>query len=95
MNYPTAADIRAATMKAIDEIKARHAAASPGPWKYEWHDWSPQVIHPAGTGYPVAHCFGNNLGNAEFIVHAWQDVRTLLDEVARLTIALQALETGT
>jgi hypothetical protein len=78
----------------LARIAARHAAASPGPWRYERHDWSPQIVHPADDRFPTAHCYGTNPADAEFIVHAWEDVRTLLDEVARLRVAVLALETG-
>jgi hypothetical protein len=81
-------------MIAIDEIEARHAAASPGPWRYERRDFAPRIVHPA-SGYSLpAHSYSMNPADAVFIAHSWQDVRTLLDEVARLRIAVQSLETG-
>jgi hypothetical protein len=79
----------------LARIAVRHAAASPGPWRYERHDWSPQIVHSADDRFPVAHCYGTNPADAEFIVHAWRDVRTLLGEVERLKVAVQALETET
>jgi hypothetical protein len=82
-------------VRVIDEIEARHAATSPGPWRYGPRDFAPRIVYPA-SGYSLpAHSYSMNPADAEFIAHSWQDVRTLLDEVARLTIALQALEIGT
>jgi hypothetical protein len=82
-------------VRVVDEIEARHAAASPGPWRYEPRDFAPRIVYPA-SGYSLpAHSYSMNPADAVFIAHSWQDVRTLLDEVARLTIALQALEIGT
>lgn len=83
------------TSDELRQIEARHAAASPGPWRYEPRDFTPRIVR-AASGYSLpAHCYGTNPADAEFIVHAWSDVRTLLDEVERLRVAVQALETGT
>jgi hypothetical protein len=78
----------------LRQIEARHAAASPGPWRYEPRDYTPRIVRAASGLDLPAHCYGTNPADAEFIVHAWQDVRRLVAEVERLRVAVQALEIG-
>jgi hypothetical protein len=83
------------TADELARIAARHAAASPGPWRHERRDFAPRIVYPA-SGYSIpAHSYSTNPEDAVFIAHAWQDVWTLLDEVERLRTAVQALEIGT
>jgi hypothetical protein len=78
----------------LRQIRARHAAASPGPWRYEPRDCTPRIVRAVDRFALPAHCYGTNPADAEFIAAAWQDVRTLLAEVERLRVAVQALEIG-
>lgn len=66
------------TEQQLDEIEARHTAATKGPWKRS-EDYS-DIVAPDGSqlaSYWLA-------ADGEFIAHAPDDVRTLLDEVRRL-----------
>jgi hypothetical protein len=87
----------------LRQIEARHAAASPGPWKCKHPaDMTrasssgaiPSIVYPNSEGYPLAHCYGGNFGDTDFITAAWDDVRRLVAEVERLRVAIQALEVG-
>lgn len=70
------------TEQQLDEIETRHAAASKGPWRRS-EDYS-DVLAPDGS--QLASYWMS--ADGEFIAHAPEDVRTLLDEVRRLTAAL-------
>jgi len=70
------------TPKREQEIRARDAAATPGPWSA--NEPTGFVVDP--TGQPLA-IFGGGLqdrADAAFIAHAREDVPTLLAEIERL-----------
>ena len=74
----------------LDPIKAREAAATPGPWKVV--DPGYRVAVDDGTGFLVANTFmapsSRDLPDARFIAHARTDVPALLAEVERLRAEL-------
>ncbi len=73
-------------MNRIEEITARHEAATAGPWE----------VSPAGHIFsdplkPIAFVGGNDNqadADAAFIAHARQDIPFLLDEIERLNAQL-------
>lgn len=70
----------------IRAIEARLAAITPGPWDVELYE----VLGPDRYGQPeIAVC--DTEADAAFIAAAPADLRFLLDEVARLRAALNAL----
>lgn len=85
-------------MTRFGDIQARHAAATPGPWRAGPFDTGKPrgtcawVFPPAGhTLDRVADCGADTeegRADAEFIAHCPDDVRWLLDRVTRLTEAL-------
>ncbi len=88
------------TPEELDAIRAREQAATPGPWTGPEYDDSPGDagwwINGGGThGSAYEHAVAVALpynprggDDAEFIVHAREDVLALLAEVARLTAPL-------
>jgi hypothetical protein len=73
------------TSQQLDDIDARHKAATPGPWKRS-EDYS-DILAPDGSqlaSYWLA-------GDGEFIAHARQDVPALVAEIRRLQAALDEM----
>jgi hypothetical protein len=68
-------------------IRAREAAATPGPWAIEWdHDDVTDAPFPVSLG-PIGyleHHGERDVADAEFVAHARADVPALLAEVDRL-----------
>ena len=73
------------TEQQLDEIETRAAAATKGPWRRS-EDYS-DVLAPDGS--QLASYWMS--ADGEFIAHAPDDVRTLLDEVRRLTADLDEM----
>lgn len=82
------------TPEQLNEITARHEAATPGPWKHDdgdtWGDYSiyaPNREFLANIGGPIQVIeivSDTDKANAEFIAHARQDIPNLVTEVKRL-----------
>lgn len=72
------------TKKRLAAIRARDAAATPGPWEAD--DW--EIYGPDQSVWVGETCdsddWNKSCANAEFIAHARTDVRDLLAEVERL-----------
>ena len=74
-------------MNEIQEIEARLAAATPGPWDVETipETGESRVFVRSNTGDPMLDVsvapHGVRAEDAEFIAHAPEDIRALLDEV--------------
>ena len=73
------------TQEQIEQIRKRHEAATPGPWRVpEGYSW--RVAE--GDTY-ICNMFGRqdlqDSENAEFIAHARTDIPLLLDEIDRLS----------
>lgn len=78
-------------MSALDEIRGRLDAATPGPW--EW-DGTPRRRYLEGRGEGILSCAAllyPSERNAEFIAHAPADVAFLLDLVSKQQAALDAV----
>ena len=74
-------------MNEIQEIEARLAAATPGPWSRSGYDVGQVVYGPGGQPDLIGPISTNSdIEDAEFIAHAPKDVRALIDEVGRLTV---------
>ena len=72
-------------MNEIQEIEARLAAATPGPWSRSGHDVGQVVYGPGGQPDLIGPISTNSdIEDAEFIAHAPVDIRALIDEVKRL-----------
>lgn len=79
------------SMERIHQIKARLAAATPGPW--EWY--CPRLYYKimSGDNYVMEATEGVRSGNdAEFIANAPTDIEFLLAEVDRLQKALNTAD---
>jgi len=70
----------------LEQIKCRHSMATPGPWSAE----SGLLMSPT-TGEILCdgEWYERELGegftdNESFVVHSWEDVRWLIEEVERL-----------
>lgn len=74
----------------IDAIRARHAAATRGPWRLRPPFDPPQEVVSSPAGFVCNTLRGNDRANGEFIAASWQDVADLLAEVDRLRAALKA-----
>lgn len=71
----------------LDPIRARLAAATPGPWYSEWvpdDDWIVVYGQPHGAYVCPEVCTLTDDADAEFIAHAPADIAALLAEVERL-----------
>lgn len=84
-------------MDRLDEIRARLAAATPGPWKNtgtgvnQDAEWWYSVEDAGGEWvYDRAGVYACREQDADFIAHAPTDMAYLLDEVARLLAELRA-----
>ncbi|MFF2383696.1 hypothetical protein [Streptomyces sp. NPDC058108] len=79
------------TADQLDDIEARAAAATPGPWSSH-EDWPGRVFSDGGPNYlHIARTTGWNAeANERFIAHAREDVDALLAEVRRLRTELTA-----
>jgi hypothetical protein len=75
-------------MTRLDDIQARHAAITPGPWRATGDDWI-----EGADGQDIAQGVFDEQwdADAEFIAHCPDDVRWLLDRVTQLTEALTLL----
>ena len=77
-------------MNEIQEIEARLAAATPGPWDVETipETGESRVVVRSNTGDPMLDVsvapHGVRAEDAEFIAHAPEDIRALIAEVKRL-----------
>ena len=80
-------------LERIEEIEARAAKATPGPWKLETH-----IVEPEGSSQVIrcgdrVDCWNNeSCANAEFIAHAREDVPWLCETVRQLIARLGAVE---
>ena len=79
-------------MNEIQEIEARLAAATPGPWDVETipETGESRVFVRSNTGDPMLDVsvapHGVRAEDAEFIAYAPEDIRALIAEVGRLTV---------
>ena len=79
-------------MNKIQEIEARLAAATPGPWDVETipETGESRVVVRSNTGDPMLDVsvapHGVRAEDAEFIAYAPDDIRALIAEVGRLTV---------
>jgi hypothetical protein len=93
------------TDQELKEIRERLEAATPGPWFVSDNgftkrgDGPPTVYAPDDELRYIAVCNDGfninptpNLSNAQFIAHAPNDIRRLLDEVERLRKEISAYE---
>lgn len=83
-------------MGKIDEIRARHAAATKGPWKFTCSPESSlyganERILSFGGRYGYEEYRGQEPGmdDEAFIQHSWEDVQHLLAEIERKDEALR------
>lgn len=72
------------TEERINEIRARLAAASPGPWRIGPVFDEPQETIVCDAQMVANTVHGNDMPNAALIAHAPTDIADLLDEVDRL-----------
>ena len=78
------------TSQQLEEIRARCEAATPGPWVAEV-----KTLYGVSVSMPTENRYYDirtNKHDADFIAHARQDIPDLLDEVERLNIIIQGLE---
>ena len=79
-------------MNEIQEIEARLAAATPGQWDVDTIPETGEscVVVRSNTGDPMLDVsvatHGVRAEDAEFIAHAPEDIRALIEEVGRLTV---------
>ncbi len=67
-------------MHEIQEIEARLAAATPGPWSRSGYDVGQVVYGPGGQPDLIGPISTNSdIEDAEFIAHAPEDMKLLLD----------------
>lgn len=81
------------TKETLDAIKARVAAATPGPWyvHYDQRRWV-RAYGPSGDHDLADESWKENRDNdALFVAHARQDVPALLDEIERLQARVESL----
>ena len=77
-------------MNEIQEIEARLSAATPGPWSRSGYDVGQVVYGPGGQPDLIGPISTNSdIEDAEFIAHAPEDIRALLDEVKAVKAAVQ------
>ena len=85
-------------MNEIQEIEARLEAATQGPWDVETipETGESRVIVRSNTGDPMLDVsvapHGVRAEDAEFIAHAPEDIRALIDEVTDLRMKLEAAQ---
>jgi hypothetical protein len=77
------------TEQQLDDIDARHKAATKGPWTVS-ENYS-DVLGPDGDQLASYWDPTSQTRNGEFIAHAREDVPALLDEVRRLRFRLAEL----
>ena len=71
----------------LQAIEARLEAATPGPWSRSGYDVGQVVYGPGGQPDLIGPISTNSdIEDAEFIAHAPEDIRALIDEVGRLTV---------
>lgn len=74
----------------ISEIKDRLEKATPGPWEADICETGSGVVSDEGwicqLWYKTEEPMENHICNADFIAHAPEDIRFLLDEIDRLQI---------
>lgn len=75
----------------LEAIRARHAAATAGPYRDDG-EWDTQHVIHAPTQAICNTLHGNDAANAVFLSASWQDVSDLLAEVDRLRAEMKALE---
>ncbi len=73
----------------VEAIRARHAAATLGPWQHGG-EWDTQHVVLAESQAVCNTLHGNDAANARFIAESWQDVADLLSEVDRLRGIIRA-----
>lgn len=97
-SHPPQVDVLLAD-KALEAAAARHAAASLGPWTRARDviiDGHGQPVALTGfAAFPARDVQPWHRRDADFIAHAWEDVRGLLAEVRRLRSRLAASQPGT
>ncbi len=89
----------------LEEIEARLAAATPGPWDADgtevsqhWSRPEPWLTIATNEVDCMAYCYGGRgrgverVEDAEFIAHAPEDIRALLAEVKRLQAQIDAVK---
>jgi len=85
-------------MSRLDEIRAREAAATPGPWRWDEYqhvliaadqpnEWTGECVMNV-WGYDFETSWRNKKLDGEFIVNAREDIPFLLAEIERLELAL-------
>jgi hypothetical protein len=84
--------VKGGIVSRLDEIKARRAAATPGPWNEAGMHRSPgrpDVVWDRDGRRPIARATW--LRDAEFIAHAPDDIDWLIGEVTRLSARVKNL----
>lgn len=76
------------TEQELQEIEAREAAATPGPWRRGVGNTAMRVC----SAYPAKCyfiCEGTNAADLEFVEHSREDIPALVAEVRRLRESLE------